>query len=226
MRLALLALAWSVGCFAQVPKVLVTEIQPGFRPAHSIQLEGDTVVYTTRFGAEIQTKRITPPAERWVVFRKTLDKDKVWRWKDSYKISAKDSTRWLVKIEYADRSLASNGLGAFPARSGDKALPRYPFTRYRLALQELLGEPFERRVRSIELFNVRELRLVSTNPAEKWASFRDPGGKLHQVSVQEFAGADAMLQKVDTASVEISVLSRNKEGEWVEQPRTLKVVPK
>ena len=230
MKLALLFLAWSAGCFAQVPtqvpKVLVTTIQPSLKPQHALQLDGTTIVYTTRFGAEIETKRITPPPERWDAFRKALDRDKVWRWKASYQTSMKDSTRWLVKIEYADRSLTSAGLGAFPARSSDKALPRYAFTRYRIALQELLGEPFERRVRSIELFNVKELRLVGTNPTEKWASFRDPGGKVHQVSVKEFAGADAMLQKVDTASVEISVLSRNKEGEWVEQPRTLKVVSK
>ena len=226
MKLALLLLAWSAGCLAQAPKVLVTEIQPGFKPAHAIQLEGDTLIYTTRFGAEIQTKRITPPPERWAAFRKALDHDKVWRWKAKYEKSMKDSTRWLVKIEYADRSLASAGLGAFPARSSDHLLPRYSFTRYRLALQELLGEPFERRIRSIELFNVRELHLVGTNPGEKWASFRDPTGKVHQVTVKEFAGADAMLQKVAAASVEVSVLSRNKEGEWVEQPRTLKVAPK
>lgn len=226
MKLALLLLAWSAGCLAQAPKVLVTEIQLGFKPAHAIQLEGDTLIYTTRFGAEIQTKRITPPPERWAAFRKALDRDKVWRWKGKYEKSMKDSTRWLVKIEYADRSLASAGLGAFPARSSDRALPRYSFTRYRLALQELLGEPFERRIRSIELFNVRELHLVGTNPEEKWASFRDPAGKVHQISVKEFAGADAMLQKVAAASVEVSALSRNAAGEWVEQPRTLKVVPK
>ena len=223
MKLAWLLLAWSVSCFAQVPKVLVTTIQPSLKPQHSLQLDGTTIVYTTRFGAEIETKRITPPPERWAAFRKALDKDKVWRWKASYQTNMKDSTRWAVKIEYPDRSLASAGLGAFPARSTDKALPRYPFTRYRLALQDLLGEPFERRIRSIELFNLRELRLVSTNTAEQWASFRDPAGKMHQVAVKEFAGADAMLQKVAKGSVEILALSRNAAGEWVEQPRTLKV---
>ncbi|MBV9188978.1 MAG: pilus assembly protein PilP [Betaproteobacteria bacterium] len=226
MRLAILLLAWSAGCFAQVPKVLVTTIQPSLKPQHALQLDGTTIVYTTRFGAEVETKRITPPPERWEAFRKALDRDKVWRWKESYQTSMKDSTRWLVKIEYADRSLTSSGLGAFPVRSADKALPRYSFTRYRLALQELLGEPFERRIRSVELFNVKELRLVGTNPGENWASFRDPAGKVHQVSVKEFAGADAMLQKVDTASVEVSVLSRNPAGEWMEEPRTLKVVAK
>lgn len=226
MKLALLLLAWSAGCLAQVPKVLVTEVQPGFKPAHSIQLEGDTLVYTTRFGAEIQTKRITPPPERWTTFRKALDRDKVWRWKGNYQTSAKDSTRWLVKIEYADHSLASAGLGAFPARSTDKALPRYSFTRYRLALQDLLGEPFERRIRSIELFSVRELRLVATNTTEQWASFRDPGGKQHRVAVKEYAGADAMLQKIEAASVEVVLVRRNQAGEWVEEPRTLKVVAK
>jgi len=226
MKLALLLLAWSAGCLAQIPKVLVTEIQPGFKPAHSIQLEGDTLVYTTRFGAEIQTRKIKPPPERWASFRKAIDRDKVWRWKASYQSGVKDSTRWLVKIEYADHSLTSAGLGAFPARSSDKALPRYSFTRYRLALQNLLGEPFERRIHSIELYNVRELRLVGTNPAEQSASFRDPAGKLHSVAVKEFAAADAMLQKVGATSVEISVLSRNHAGEWVEEPRTLKVVPK
>jgi hypothetical protein len=226
MKLAVLLLAWSVGCFAQVPKVLVTTIQPSLKPQHALQLDGATIVYTTRFGAEIETKRITPPPERWAAFRKALDKDKVWRWKESYQTNMKDSTRWLVKIEYADRSLASSGLGAFPARSSDKALPRYSFTRYRLALQNLLGEPFERRIHSIELYNVRELRLVATNAAQQWASFRDPSGKLHRVAVKEFAGADAMLQRVADASVEISVLSRNPTGEWMEEPRTLKVVPK
>lgn len=223
MKLALVLLAWSVGCFAQVPKVLVTEIQPGFKPAHSVQVDGDSLIYTTRFGAEIQTKRITPPPERWAAFRHALDKDKVWRWKGSYEKTVKDSTRWLVKIEYADRSVAAAGLGAFPSRSTDRALPRYSFTRYRLALQALLGEPFERRIRSIELFGVRELRLMATNQTEQWASFRDPRGKVHQVAVKEFAGADAMLQKVAAGSVEVSVLGRNRAGEWVEHPRIIKV---
>ena len=226
MKLAFLLLAWSVGCFAQVPKVLVTTIQPSLKPQHALQLDGTTIVYTTRFGAEIQTKTITPPPERWAAFRKALDRDKVWRWKDNYQTSVKDSTRWLVKIEYADRSLVSAGLGAFPARSTDKALPRYSFTRYRLALQALLGEPFERRVHSIELYNMRELHLVGTNPADQRASFRDPAGKVHQVAVNEFAGADAMLQKVAATSVEVVALHRNQAGEWVEEPRTLKVVPK
>jgi hypothetical protein len=219
MKLALVALAWSVGCFAQVPKVLVTEIQPGFKPAHSIQLEGDTLVYTTRFGAEIQTKRITPPPERWTAFRRTLDRQNVWRWKGNYERKTPDSTRWLVKIDYGDRSVAAAGLGAFPTHGADHALPRYPFTRYRMALQELLGEPFERRIRSIELYSVRELSVVGTNTAEQWASFRDPAGKLHQVAVNEPAGGNATLTKVERASVEVSVLGR-------EEPQILKVVPK
>jgi hypothetical protein len=219
MRLALLLLAWSAGCLAQVPKVLVTEIQPGFKPAHSIQVDGDTLVYTTRFGAEIQTRRITPPPERWTAFRRTLDRQNVWRWKGNYERKAPDSTRWLVKIEYDDRSLAAAGLGAFPSRGTDRALPKYAFTRYRYALQELLGEPFERRIKSIELYDVKELRLVGTNTTEQWASFRDPRGTVHQVAVDEPAGGNATLQKIDRSSVEVSVLGSDK-------PHTIKVVAK
>ena len=216
MKLAWLLIAWSVGGFAQPPKVLVTEIQPGFQPAHAIQLEGDTLVYTTRFGAEIQTRRITPPPERWVAFRRALDRQNIWRWKGNYERKAPDSTRWLLKIEYDDRAVAATGLGAFPDRATDRALPKYPFMRYRFALQELLGEPFERRVKSIELYDVRELRLVSTNMAEQWASFRDPSGRVHQVAVKEPAGGDATLDAVNRSSVVVSVLGK-------EKPQTIKV---
>ena len=115
--------------------------------------------------------------------------------------------------------MAAAGLGAFPGRATDRALPKYPFTRYRFALPELLGEPFERRVKSIELYDIRELHLVGTNTAEQWASFRDPRGKLHQVAVDEPAGGNAVLTKVDRSSVLVSVLG-------TEKPQTIKVVPK
>jgi len=66
---------------------------------------------------------------------------------------------------------------------------------------------------------VKELRLVGTNTTEQWASFRDPRGTVHQVAVDEPAGGNATLQKVDRSSVEVSVLGSDK-------PHTIKVVAK
>jgi hypothetical protein len=215
MKLAWLLLAWSVSTLAQdnvVPKVLVTEIQPGFKPAHALQLDGDTLVYTIQFGAETQRKEIKPTRSQWSAFRRALDRDKVWRWQGSYKQNATDSMRWQVKIEYPDRSVAASGYGAFPDRDSDHALPKYPFTRYRLALEALLGQPFERPVKAMEVFDIGELKLVGThvsaNEAERWADFRDPAGKLHRAAIREPVGALGVLQKVNRSSVEVSVLER------------------
>src|SRR4051812_7741950 len=116
MKLAWLLFACSAACLAQgenvLPKVLVTEIQPGFKPAHALQLDGETLVYTIQFGAETQRKVIKPTRGQWSNFRRALDRQKVWRWKASYKENATDSTRWSVKIEYPDHSLAASGYGA------------------------------------------------------------------------------------------------------------------
>jgi len=231
LRAALL-LAWSFACGALaqgevLPKVLVAEIQPGFQPAHALQLDGDTLVYTIRFGADIQTRRITPSTMQWTAFRRALDQQNVWRWRGSYKADVSDSTSWSLKIEYADRSLAAAGYGAGPDRAQDAALPKYAFTRYQLALQDLLGQPFVRRVSPIEVFDVEELRLVATHsPAKKeeqWASFRDPAGKVHRARVGEAVGGLGKLEKVGRSSVLLAVQVRDADGSWVQQERSVRL---
>ncbi|HEY3074007.1 MAG TPA: pilus assembly protein PilP [Burkholderiales bacterium] len=231
MRAALLlACAFACGAAAQgevLPKVFVAEIQPGFQPAHALQLDGDTLVYTIRFGADIQTRRITPSTAQWTAFRQALDRQNVWRWRGSYKADVSDSTSWSLKIEYADRSLAAAGFGAGPDRSQDAALPKYAFTRYQLALQDLLGQPFVRRVSPIEVFDVEELRLVATHsPAKKeeqWATFRDPAGKAHRVRVGEPVGGLGMLEKVSRSSVSLAMKVKDADGKWVQQERTVRL---
>ena len=231
MRAALL-LAWTFACGALaqgevVPKVFVAEIHPGFQPAHALQLDGDTLVYSIRFGADVQTRRITPSTAQWTAFRRALDRQNVWRWRGSYKAGVPDSTAWSLKIEYADRSLAAAGYGAGPDRAQDAALPKYAFTRYHLALQDLLGQPFVRRVSPIEVFDVEELRLAATHPAaekeEQWADFRDPAGKLHRVRVGEPVGGLGMLEKVGRSSVSLAVQVKDADGNSVRQERTVKL---
>jgi len=139
----------------------------------------------------------------------------VWRWRESYKqADANDATTWSLKVEYPDRTLTSSGAAAFPDRRTDKGLPKYAFNRYQLALQELIGRPFGRGVKQIEVFDVAELRLVATNPAkddaEQWADFRDPKGKVHRVGLQEPVGGRGTLARVDRSSVSVSMRGMEK----------------
>ena len=210
----LLLLAWALSCGALaqgdavVPKVFVTRIDPGLQPAHSLQLDGTTLVHTIHFGADAETRRITPSAAQWAAFRRALDEQQVWRWRASYRAGAA-GTSWSLKIEYPDRSMAATGVGAVPAPSEDPALPKYPFTRYQLALQELIGQPFVRPVSPTEAFDVEDLTLVSTHSSrkepEQWAEFRDPGGKLHRVRLGEAVGASGKLKKIRRSSVALAV---------------------
>ncbi len=234
MRLPWLLLAWSVSCFAQaptqVPKVFVTTIQPSLKPQHALQFDGTAIVYTIRFGAQVETQKITPTPAQWVAFRHALDEVKVWRWRASYTQSrVPDPTTWSLKIEYPDRSVASTGTAAFPDRSTDRALPKYAFNRYQLALQELIGRPFGRGVKSIEVFDVKELHLVATHvskdESEQWADFRDPKGKVHRVALQDPVGARGTLQKVHPSSVTVTVLAHNAKGEWQPQEKTIALKP-
>lgn len=234
MRLAWLALAWSVSCFAQVPtqvpKVFVTTIQPSLKPQHALQLDGTTIVYTIRVGAQTETHRITPTSEQWTAFRRALDEQKVWRWRSNYTQSrVPDATTWSLKLEYPDRSVVSAGTAAFPDRSSDPTLPRYAFNHYQLALQELIGRPFGRGVKSIEVFNVNELRLVATHTAKEeagqWADFRDPKGKVHRAALHDPVGARGKLEKVHSSSVTVSILARDAKGEWKPQEKTIPLTP-
>jgi hypothetical protein len=219
MKLAFILLAWSVSCFAQdeklIPKVFVTTIQPSLKPAHALQLDGTTLVYTIRVGAQVETHKITPTPEQWGAFRRALDAQKVWRWRGNYSQgSGTEAATWSLKVEYADRSVAAAGAAAFPDRSTDKALPKYAFNRYQLALQELIGRPFGRGVKPIEVFDVAELRLVATHPsqndAEQWADFRDPRGKVHRAALHEPVGARGTLERINRSSVAVSIQGRQR----------------
>ena len=212
---------------AVLPKVFVTKIERGLLPAHSLQLDGETLVHTIRFGADTQTQRITPSRAQWAAFRRALDTQKVWRWQAKYQANVADSTSWSLKIEYADRSLAAAGIGAAPSRSDDPALPKYPFAHYQLALQVLIGQPFARRVSPIEVFDLEELRLVATHASPdksaQWAEFRDPARKLHRVAIGEPVGGLAKLEKVSRSSVSVAVPVKNADGEWLQQERIIKL---
>ena len=217
MRLACLLLAWSVGCFAQeIPKVFVTTIQPSLKPAHALQLDGTTLVYTTRVGPNVETQKITPTPAQWSAFRRALDAQKVWRWQSKYSAgnATTDTTTWSLKVEYADRFVAAAGAAAFPDRSNDRSLPKYAFNRYQLALQELIGQPFGRGVKPIEVFDVSELRLLATHPAEneaeQWADFRDPKGKVHRAMLHGAVGGSGVLEKVGTSSVTVSIAGKER----------------
>ena len=214
---------------AVVPKVFATKIDPGLSsPAHSLQLDGTTLVYTIHFGADAETRRITPSTAQWAAFRRALDEQQVWRWHASYRAGAgaADAASWSLKIEYPDRTMAATGVGAVPDRSQDAALPKYPFTRYHLALQDLIGQPFVRPVSPTEAFEVEELKLVATHASpkepEQWADFRDPRGKVHRVRVGERVGASGKLEKVGRASVSLAVRVQ-KGDELVEQQRVVKL---
>jgi hypothetical protein len=173
----------------------------------------------------VETQRITPTPQQWAHFRRSLDKVKAWRWRPKYVGNYPDSSTWSLKIEYADRSLATTGAAAFPDRSTDKSLPKYAFNRYQLALQELIGRPFGRGVKPIEVYDVSDLRLIATNPAkeeaEQWADFRDPKGKVHRVALHEPVGGRGTLDKVERSTVALLVLARSKDGEWTQLQRSI-----
>lgn len=209
-----------------LPKTFTANIRPGWTPSCSLELQGNSVLYSKDAGPDKTTIKVTPTREQWRAFRRALDEQNVWRWRAKYFRSVSDSTAWSIHIEYPDRSLTAEGYAAFPARSDDPSLPKYAFARYRLAIQKLIGDrPFPQLVKPVQLFDLDELKLVAThrarNERDQWADFRDPDGKVHRIRRGEAVGNGGTLEKVTGASVSIKEVVLDTDGNWIMRERVL-----
>jgi len=195
-------------CCALIP-ALAADVDP--RPKvlaasffHALRLEGAALVYYSVGRKEILP---SPTPRQWREFRRRLDEAGVWSWKPKYERSVTDASGWKLHVEYADRSLRSEGYAAIPD------LNSYMHCVY--ALQELTGRQIDhRRVQEIELYDTSELTLVAThpskNPREQWADLRDPRGKVHRVRYDPDApNGYSYLAKVSTNDVTLGVMDHD-----------------
>jgi len=142
----------------------------------SVELQGSVLRYSR--GARKENLRPTP--QQWRAFRHALDEVDIWSWRENYERSVTDGSGWTVHIEYAERRIDSHGYAAWPDW---RAFRRYLYALQTLAVGRTAGF---RRIDELELFEASELTLVAThpsrNPAERWATLRDPRGRLHRLS--------------------------------------------
>jgi hypothetical protein len=96
------------------------------------------------------TKTITPSADQWKKFWKTMDEVKVWKWRSRYEnLDVLDGSSWSLELEYGDEMVRSRGRNGYPS-DDDVAAMAGPgeseiFKKFREAVRELVaeGEPEE-----------------------------------------------------------------------------------
>ena len=225
----------------EVPKKFAASIEHASHGRYSIELDGSALLYRASWS---QTIRISPTLGQWREFRRTINDIDLWRWRSRYDRSVSDGEQWSLYIEYSDRSKSTQGYASYPeeaARSGGCLRTTVkPFTRFRYAVQKLLGDrPFGERVGPLELFDLAELQLVAThpssNPSDRWAALRDPTGKVHHVSPYvpgargrraqqpSYVGVErALLREVTATSISLLELCHDAQGEWFERTTVVK----
>ena len=210
-----------------IPEQFAADIgRQGRGPVYSVQLQGTTLQYAK----DKTVRKITPTKEQWRAFRRALDEANVWGWRPEYRANVTDGTAWSLRIKYSDHALNVKGHNAYPDHAGNpnEILETRSFTRYLLAVQQLLGNrPFPRRVSPLELFELTELRLVATHPSRnqhaQWADFRDPAGKIHRVRHGAYVGSQSgVLVAVKSASVMLKELYKDAGGDWAEREVVVK----
>jgi Tfp pilus assembly protein PilP len=227
-----------------VPEKFAASIASVFRGSYSVEVDGSALLY--RAPQNRKTIRISPSQQQWREFRRAIDDINIWQWRSRYYRSITDGDHWSLHIEYSDRSHETGGYASYPeeAASPGSCSPTTtkPFTRFRAAVQSLLGDrPFGHVVGPLEFFELAELQLVATHPApnprEQWAAFRDPSGKVHRVwrhvpgwrgrppQQLTYLGAEnASLREVMPTSVSLLELCQDAGGDWFERIRVVKKI--
>lgn len=109
-----------------------------------VELQERSLTYTViRAGKRSDPVKVTPTAEQWRDFRKSLDDINIWRWESSYmNRKVMDGTQWKLEITYADHSAKTAGSNSYPDEQGKpNGQPQTTpaFGRYLEAIEKLLG---------------------------------------------------------------------------------------
>ena len=133
-------------CGAQTnaaPQVFKATIGGFLGTTYSVELRGDTLVYSVADGPKkASPKEVTPTTKQWNQFRRSLDEIKVWQWRTNYpNPGAYDGTQWSVDIRYPDRALKAEGDNNYPDRAGKPGGLKVTktFGLYTAAIRKLLG---------------------------------------------------------------------------------------
>lgn len=109
-----------------------------------VKLQNGVLIYETKSEDQKTSKtEISPPAEQWEEFQRSLDSLNVWCWQDRYpNPGVYDGTQWSLDIEYSDHLLHVTGDNSYPTASGrpngNPDLTK-TFENYLAAVQKLLG---------------------------------------------------------------------------------------
>jgi hypothetical protein len=128
-----------------VPKHFSASIGGFMGSSYQLELDGDTLTYTTtgRGHRDSQRATITPTPAQWREFREALDALKVWQWRADYPTNGTvDGTQWALDIEYADHSLKTRGSNCYPDSTGKpngKPESTKTFNLYLAAIKKLTG---------------------------------------------------------------------------------------
>ncbi|MDR3405497.1 MAG: hypothetical protein P4L99_23580 [Chthoniobacter sp.] len=113
--------------------------------SYQLELHDGVLTYTKFEGGHNNPKRttVTPTAESWRDFRKTLDDLKVWRWRVTYPSNGtSDGTQWSLDVAYADHTIKTHGDNSYPDSVGKpngQPEPTEAFKRYLDAVKKLTG---------------------------------------------------------------------------------------
>jgi hypothetical protein len=92
-----------------------------FPPNYTVELRGRSLVYHSQErdpktdAARERTRIVTPTADQWRRFWRTMDQIKLWDWLAEYPNPlVADGTHWDLDIAFGDRRIKSSGSNAYP----------------------------------------------------------------------------------------------------------------
>ena len=117
----------AVALLPSQPEQFKASIGGYFGVSYHVELQGDSILYSSsasgRTGSLFEEPQalalpdvITPTAEQWQTFLKTLDRVEAWDWQERYvNPDIMDGTQWSVDLIWGDRQVKSSGSNDFPA---------------------------------------------------------------------------------------------------------------
>jgi hypothetical protein len=132
------------GGSAAIPQKFTAWIGGMMGSTFRVELHEGALMYSVTHGRKSgDPVKVTPTAEQWREFQKSLDEINVWRWGSSYmNHKIMDGTQWALDISYADHAIKTAGSNSYPDEKGKpNGQPQTTpaFGRYLEAVEKLLG---------------------------------------------------------------------------------------